>query len=127
MRTHIIHTNAHNAYYTQVEFRFRADASHATRHAPIESLNKRLVVRCEGPFGLLRGGFDALLIGSCFAAVTVRCGSEDLEQFEALYGHRKRYENMPLGELLEKAFAYRELVSTCQLVTRERGGVQFKV
>lgn len=65
-------------------------------------------------------------MGSCFEPVHVQCVSGSLEKFEALYGHKKRYENMPLGELLEKAFVYRELVSTCALVTRERGGMHFK-
>lgn len=34
---------------------------------------------------------------------------------------------MPVGELLEKAFAYRELVSGCCVVIRERGDAPYRV
>ena len=92
--------------------------------APLSQLNSRLSARCEGPFGLLRGGLEVRLRGSCFRPVAVPCHSDRWRPFEALAGHRKRYEAMPVAALLERVFAYREIASYCRLVCRERGGLE---
>ena len=113
------------AYVEEVEFRFHGSSGGSPVRrwlcAPSIQINTRLSARCEGPFGLLRGGLEVLLRGSCFNPVTVTCHSDQWRPFEALAGHRKRYEAMPVSAVLERAFAYREVAGSCRLVCRERG------
>lgn len=129
------------AYVEEVEFCFHGSQSAAAQPspaqpaatppppriwacAPLLQLNSRLSARCEGPFGLLRGGLEVRLRGSCFRPVAVQCHSDRWRPFEALAGHRKRYEAMPVAALLERVFAYREIAAYCRLVCRERGGLE---